>query len=666
LPSLQTRPDRYLLEEGVSTFRFNPLVNDIGAGERWLAPIQPKLGTDTDSLESDAFEMFPTTLRLVKATNDTPSLGLLVTDTRPLWINGQFTQSLHDTLAFQLKEGATGTARISYEVEDATGNRGTEQIEINLNASRALELVDSTTAVSYWVATDDRDQAVWMQPEYDDLAWSVGQGPLGYEFNRGYEALIRSSLGLEMHGQTSSVYVRSVFVIKDLLDLTQLQLQIQVDDGYVAYLNGHEVARGSAEGTSPLSWRAQASESRTDNDAIEWLTVDLASALPLLRAGENVLAIHGLNRSEFDSDFLLAASLEGRVGGSGLELISPKFSELSMPLNADLRLQAIGRGGVVGSVNWFPIEVPPGATVVLPESGDGARLARFSALGTYTLQAIASEGEECHSASVVVHVGDPVPGLPRVTPVNAGSDVILSELAGRLKGSVSGKVDELQWKQIAGPAEAYLDDPDGIATSVVFLREGVYRFLLTVTHGGLQTADEVEVRVVPPDEPDVEILVRTSSYAESGEISAVIVGGSGERRAVRVHYGFEDGGTDPSRWDAVLDLGEHPLGWVTWSFPNLFADTIYHYRVQVDETTWLEEAATVTGRPPVTLSEVLVDDQHPVRVHLPMDGNVDGHWSAIGFDDQSWAEGVNGIGFDRDLDFQEEIQLDIKEGLYLR
>jgi hypothetical protein len=49
-----------------------------------------------------------------------------------------------------------------------------------------------------------------------------------------------------------------------------------------------------------------------------------------------------------------------------------------------------------------------------------------------------------------------------------------------------------------------------------------------------------------------------------------------------------------------------------------------------------------------------------------MDGNVDGHWSAIGFDDQSWAEGVNGIGFDRDLDFQEEIQLDIKEGLYLR
>ncbi|MGY8687129.1 MAG: hypothetical protein ACKVHP_05245, partial [Verrucomicrobiales bacterium] len=176
----------------------------------------------------------------------------------------------------------------------------------------------------------------------------------------------------------------------------------------------------------------------------------------------------------------------------------------------------------------------------------------------------------------------------------------------------------------------------------------------------------VEVRVVPPDEPDVEILVRTSSYAESGEISAVIVGGSGERRVVRVHYGFEDGGTDPSRWDAVLDLGEHPLGWVTWSFPNLFADTIYHYRVQVDETTWLEEAATVTGRPPVTLSEVLVDDQHPVRVHLPMDGNVDGHWSAIGFDDQSWAEGVNGIGFDRDLDFQEEIQLDIKEGLYLR
>ncbi|HPY52226.1 MAG TPA: hypothetical protein PLO68_20340, partial [Sedimentisphaerales bacterium] len=64
-------------------------------------------------------------------------------------------------------------------------------------------------------------------------------------------------------------------------------------DGFVAYLNGVEIARRNCEGEP--TWTSSAAAFNSDIVAIELENIALADAADLLRPGENLLAIHGLN-----------------------------------------------------------------------------------------------------------------------------------------------------------------------------------------------------------------------------------------------------------------------------------------------------------------------------------------------------------------------------------
>lgn len=110
-----------------------------------------------------------------------------------------------------------------------------------------------------------------------------------------------------MKDVSSSAYLRIPFVVTNALSYNLLTLRMKYDDGFAAYLNGVPlVVRNSP--VDPV-WNTQATASRTDVDASLFEDFNVTPALPALHDGTNILAIHGLNLSAGDSDFLILPEL---------------------------------------------------------------------------------------------------------------------------------------------------------------------------------------------------------------------------------------------------------------------------------------------------------------------------------------------------------------------
>ena len=143
-----------------------------------------------------------------------------------------------------------------------------------------------------------------------------------------YNSSIQTNVSAQMSGVNSSAYIRIPFSINNLGDIDSLILRMKYDDGFVAYLNGVEVARRNAPGTAgtPPAWNAAATAEHFHNDGAVFEDINISSFINLLGAG-NVLAIQGLNLSAGDSDFLIMPELIAVTLGTG----SPQFFNPSTP-----------------------------------------------------------------------------------------------------------------------------------------------------------------------------------------------------------------------------------------------------------------------------------------------------------------------------------------------
>ena len=129
---------------------------------------------------------------------------------------------------------------------------------------------------------------------------AVFTGPSPY----GYRSMIRSDVQSRMLSNNATAYIRMPFNVTNSAAFSSLTLQVKYDDGFIAYLNGAEVARRNAPVT-PL-WNSTATASHTGHSFED---VNLTEHLDLLQNGTNVLAIQGLNDSATSSDFLILAEL---------------------------------------------------------------------------------------------------------------------------------------------------------------------------------------------------------------------------------------------------------------------------------------------------------------------------------------------------------------------
>ena len=123
-----------------------------------------------------------------------------------------------------------------------------------------------------------------------------------------FRPLINTDLSA-MRGANATAYVRMPFSVDESDGFDTLRLRIKYDDGFVAYLNGAEVARRNAPPTP--TWNSAATAPRPDTLALTFEEINLDTTT--LRDGNNVLAIHGLNDSATGDDFLLLPELDGIV-----------------------------------------------------------------------------------------------------------------------------------------------------------------------------------------------------------------------------------------------------------------------------------------------------------------------------------------------------------------
>ncbi len=138
----------------------------------------------------------------------------------------------------------------------------------------------------------------------------------------GLTGLIRTDVADVMKDQNSSAWIRIPFEVPAELTADLLALQINYDAGFVAYLNGTEVARRNAPGEvgTPLPFDAAATHERSLAEVRQFEQIPLTAFAHLLNpGGSNVLAIAGLNAAADDSNFLILPKLSATMfDGQGL------------------------------------------------------------------------------------------------------------------------------------------------------------------------------------------------------------------------------------------------------------------------------------------------------------------------------------------------------------
>lgn len=198
---------------------------------------------------------------------------------------------------------------------------------------------------------------------FDDSSWlytSGSPGGVGYERTSGYDSLISLDLEESMYSRSSTCYIRIPFTFSgNLEDIDSAVLNIRYDDGFVAYLNGAEIARRNSD--QILTWNSGASASHPDSEAVQFESIDISALLSNLRQGRNLLAIHGLNASATGSDFLISAELIAGRGDSG-GIPNPgetKYSKsITLPHSATVKAR-IYDGGTWSSLSEAVFAVGP-------------------------------------------------------------------------------------------------------------------------------------------------------------------------------------------------------------------------------------------------------------------------------------------------------------------
>ncbi|MCP4454662.1 MAG: hypothetical protein GY809_24650, partial [Planctomycetes bacterium] len=151
---------------------------------------------------------------------------------------------------------------------------------------------------------------------FDDSTWTLGTNGVGYEWGTDFQDYIGIDVMDDMFFMNTTCLVRIPFeVTSGPGQFASLNLKIRFDDGFVAFINGLEVARAHAP--DDLVWNASAIEAQDDAAAINLESFTISVKKDMLRSGTNILAIQGLNIENVSTDFLVSAMLEGVDMGGG-------------------------------------------------------------------------------------------------------------------------------------------------------------------------------------------------------------------------------------------------------------------------------------------------------------------------------------------------------------
>ncbi|HYF66670.1 MAG TPA: CotH kinase family protein [Ohtaekwangia sp.] len=183
--------------------------------------------------------------------------------------------------------------------------------------------------------------ADWFSLDYNDNHWQSGSGGFGYGDNDDGTTL----------SPVLSVFLRKRFNITNVADIERIMLHVDYDDGFIAYLNGAEIARSNM-GTQTIVPFDQPSSGFHEavlyqGGVPEGFSVSEEMLQNLLKPGQNVLAVQVHNENINSSDLSAAAYLS-----AGMNITSATYgmvpSWFSLPFeftSSDLPIIVINTNG---------------------------------------------------------------------------------------------------------------------------------------------------------------------------------------------------------------------------------------------------------------------------------------------------------------------------------
>jgi hypothetical protein len=170
----------------------------------------------------------------------------------------------------------------------------------NLNVKKINHYETAVYPTTNWkyIIADANTPLNWYFYNFSSASWSTAN--LGIGYGDGDDAT-------DIINPTNSIYTISNFNVTDTSKITEAILDIDYDDGFVAYLNGIEIARAGLTGMPPL-WDELAS----DHEALIYqagnptrIIIDYNTLKSALKNGNNKLAIEVHNSSTTSSDMSL-------------------------------------------------------------------------------------------------------------------------------------------------------------------------------------------------------------------------------------------------------------------------------------------------------------------------------------------------------------------------
>ncbi|MBT8401018.1 MAG: CotH kinase family protein [Rhodothermia bacterium] len=178
----------------------------------------------------------------------------------------------------------------------------------------------------------------WTNPGFDDSSWQEGPSGLGY--GDGDDATVVS--------RTLSVYARIRFDVDDLAAVERTIVHMDYDDGFVAYLNGTEVARANIGQAGVRPRYDEPADTFTEPRSVLGLPPQrfiIENPSSLLRSGENILAVQVHNSSIGSSDLSCIPYLTLGISSAAGSVRAPPIeiaADFSTEIHTNFRLSAQG------------------------------------------------------------------------------------------------------------------------------------------------------------------------------------------------------------------------------------------------------------------------------------------------------------------------------------
>jgi len=310
----------------------------------------------------------------------------------------------------------------------------------------------------------------WAALAFDDSKWPEAPAGFGYSSAPAELATVKTRLDDMKSEKFVSVYVRKSFEVADPALVRKLVLKAVFDDGFVAYLNGEEVARANLNGNPP-AFNAGASSANEPTS----FEADLTPHLGKLKKGKNVLAIQAHNASVTSSDFVFSPSVDAVIA----KPVAPKKSvepakkpgapDLEIAGEKDLRDLAFSPSGGLLAV------ASEGSIVRVVSREDGKESGQLDQGGPASSVIFIEEGRVAVGAADgkirLWNLGDGK--LTRTIDAHTGSVRALDWHSGKKLLASCGEDGKARFWRIADGAKALeVADHEGAALAIGFSSDG--------------------------------------------------------------------------------------------------------------------------------------------------------------------------------------------------